>query len=290
MPELPEVEITRRRVEPVLVGRRIVAVHTTAPSYFFITAPAELADALRDRTTTQLQRRGKYLLAALDDGATLVLHLGMTGQLFARGATSPRLVSATSVLAQGEQRRFGADQHTHLVLEFANGEPALLFRDVRKFGKVALLPAGEPLERLTKLGPDALSVDAATLHAAADKRRTAIKTLLLDQAVLAGVGNIYADEALFRAGVRPTSAANSLSLPRLTRIAAEVRAVLAESIERGGSTIDDFVHPDGTEGHFQDGFAVYGRAGEPCRRCGSLIERVVLAQRSTHYCRKCQRA
>lgn len=290
MPELPEVEVTRQRIAPVLVGRRLEQVCTTKPSYFFLTPPATLRRRLRARRVDALERRGKYLIASLDDGAQLVLHLGMTGQLFASGANSVRLLSATvrASLAPEEQPAFEPDAHTHLRLIFEDGEPQVFFRDVRKFGKVLWLAPGETHERLEQLGPDALAVDGTHLFAASRGRKIPIKSLLLEQKVLAGVGNIYADEALFLAGVRPTRVAQRITKANASELACAVQQVLKRSIETGGSSISDFVNPDGQDGHYQDERHVYGRENEPCKRCDTPIRRLVIAQRSTHYCANCQ--
>ncbi len=291
MPELPEVEVTRRRIEPKLVGRTIAEVITTKASYFFLTPPKQLAHKLSHRRVVSLERLGKYLLASLDDGSRLLLHLGMTGQLFTASARSARLLRATAAaaLAPDVQAFFKPDPHTHLVLRFADGGEEVLFRDVRKFGKVRWLPQGATDPRLDKLGPDALGATGARLFEASRSRKAAIKTLLLDQQVLAGVGNIYADEALFLAGIRPGRAARSLSRPECEQLAARVRQVLERSIETGGSSISDYVQPDGSDGAYQDERRVYARTGEPCLRCQTSIKRVVLAARSTHYCPRCQR-
>lgn len=291
MPELPEVEVTRRRIAPLLVGRRIAKVHTTRPSYFFLTPPARLARELAGARVTALERVGKYLLANLDDGRRLLLHLGMTGQLFAEHATSVRLLSAAAraSLAPEDQLAFAPDAHTHLALEFEDGAPRVFFRDVRKFGKVRLLAPGQSDPRLDKLGPDALSIDGATLFAGARGRRVAIKTVLLAQAVVAGVGNIYADEALFLARIRPKRAAGRLTRRECDALAAALRRVLLRSIETGGSSISDYVAPDGADGAYQDERRVYARAGEPCPECGARIRRVVIAARSSHFCPVCQR-
>jgi formamidopyrimidine-DNA glycosylase len=293
VPELPEVEVTRRQVVPLLVGRRVAAVHTTRPSYFFVTPPATLRRRLAGRTTTEVARHGKYLLAALDDGSRLLLHLGMTGQLFGAGARSVRLLSSTgggtlSPEAQADGRV--PDRHVHLRLVFEDGDRDLLFRDTRKFGKVAWIAPGASDPRLDRLGPDALGVDGLLLFAASRRRTAPVKTLLLDQGVLAGVGNIYADEALFGAGVRPTRAARRLTRSECDRLAEEIRRVLLRSIETGGSSISDYVHPDGTDGGYQDERRVYARTGERCLRCGEgVIARRVIGGRSSHFCPRCQR-
>jgi formamidopyrimidine-DNA glycosylase len=291
MPELPEVEVTRRRIAPLLVGRRIAAVVTTRPSYFFLTPPARLRRALAGRRTLALDRHGKYLLARLDDGSRLVLHLGMTGQLFSSAATSPRLLraAARAVLAPEAQVGFVPDEHTHLRIAFGDGGPEVWMRDARKFGKVLWLAPGARHERLDRLGIDALEVTGERLFAASRNRTVAVKSLLLDQAVLAGVGNIYADEALFGAGVRPTRRAGRLGRTDCERIAAALRRVLVRSIESGGSSISDYVAPDGRDGAYQDERRVYARTGEACYACGGPLRRVVLGARSSHYCPQCQR-
>jgi formamidopyrimidine-DNA glycosylase len=291
MPELPEVEVTRRRIAPALLGRRIREVRTTADSYFFLTRPARLRRALAGRRVERLARHGKYLLAELDDESRLVLHLGMTGQLFASGAASVRLLSASAraALAPEAQAGFAPDAHTHLRLRFENGGPEVYLRDVRKFGKVLWLGPGEGHARLAQLGTDALEVTGEALFAATRRRTVAVKSLLLDQRVVAGVGNIYADEALFRAGVRPTRRAGAVTRRECEALSAAIRAVLARSIETGGSSIRDYVAPDGADGAYQDERRVYARAGEPCPACGARIRRVVLGQRSAHYCPRCQR-
>ena len=270
MPELPEVEVTRRQLAPLLVGRRIAAVLTTRPSYFFLTSPAVLRRRLPGRAVTTLERVGKYLLAELDNGERLLLHLGMTGELVRTGAID-------------------ADEHTHLQLRFHDARPGVDFRDERKFGKVQLLAAGECPKRLARLGPDALTISAERLRLASRKRRVPIKTLLLDQAVLAGVGNIYADEALHIAALRPTRPAGRVTRAEFVRLAEAIRQVLQRAIEAGGSSISDFVQPNGGYGWYQEERRVYDRAGEPCRRCGTRIRRQLLGQRSSHYCPRCQR-
>ena len=291
MPELPEVEVTRQRIGPLLVGRRIRSVATTLASYLFLTPPGALRRGLVGRTVRDLRRRGKYLVALLDDGSRLVLHLGMTGQLFSAEATSPRLLSAParSALAPEAQRRFRPDAHTHLRLAFEDAGPEVFLRDVRKFGKVLLLRSGESHPRLDRLGVDALELSGEALFAASRGRRVATKALLLDQAVATGIGNIYADEALFRAGLRPTRRAGALTRRDCVSLAEAVRSVLHRSIETGGSSIRDYVAPDGADGSFQDERRVYARAGAECRVCGARIRRILVAQRGTHYCPTCQR-
>ena len=291
MPELPEVEVTRRQIEPVLVGRTVLRLRTTPQSYFFLTPPGRLRRALEGRRIVDLERRGKYLVAGIEGGQRVLLHLGMTGQLFSSRAASVRLLSATAraSLAPEEQPEFRPDAHTHLRISFTDGGPDVFFRDVRKFGKVQLLAAGEASERLDRLGKDALEIQGEDLFLATRKRRVAIKSLMLDQSVVAGSGNIYADESLFLGGVRPRRRASRVTRAECDRIAAALRRVMRRSIETGGSSISDYVAPDGSDGAYQDERKVYARGGEPCGQCGAAIRRIVIGQRSAHYCPECQR-
>ena len=290
VPELPEVEVTRRRIAPLLVGRKVRRVRTTRASYLFLTRPERLRRALAGRTVRALARRGKYLVADLDDGARLVVHLGMTGQLFGSDACSPRLLSAArrAALAPEEQTGFRPDAHTHLRIEFEDGGPEVVLRDVRKFGKVLWLRAGERHPRLEGLGVDALDVTGALLFEGTRGRKTAIKSALLDQSLLAGVGNIYADEALFLSRVRPSRRAGDVTRRECDLLAESLLRVLRRSIETGGSSISDYVAPDGADGAYQTERRVYARDGEPCGVCDARIRRKVIGQRGTHYCPRCQ--
>jgi formamidopyrimidine-DNA glycosylase len=290
MPELPEVEVTRRRIAPLLLGRRIAGVETTDDSYFFLTKPAKLRRVLPGRTPVALDRHGKYLVVTLDNHASLVLHLGMTGQLFGGGAKSVRLLSAAAraALAPEQQLAFQPDAHTHLRLRFADGVPDILFRDVRKFGKVFLIAEGEVNPRLAKLGIDALRATGQDVFPLLRRRHTAVKNVLLDQGVIAGVGNIYADEALFLAGVRPRRRASRVTRAECERIVEALHEVLRRSIETGGSSISDYLAPDGSDGGYQDERRVYAREGEACRRCSGRVQRIVIGQRSAHFCAQCQ--
>jgi formamidopyrimidine-DNA glycosylase len=266
MPELPEVEVTRRQVARVLNQAVIVDVWTSPPSYFFVSSPAVIRRKLRGRRVQALTRQGKYLLAELDDGSRLLLHLGMTGQL----------TTQSSKL-----------DHVHLRLTLDSGH-IVTFRDVRKFGKVEWLPPGRSSPRLDKLGPDALVIRPAEFFLRLSKRKLPVKQALLNQSVLAGVGNIYADEALFHAGISPLRPGSSLSLPEAARLLREVQKVLKASILQGGSTINDYLKPDGELGGFQHWHRVYGRTGEPCSKCRAPIVRIVLGGRASHYCEGCQ--
>src|SRR5690554_2667213 len=244
MPELPEVEVTRRRLAPAWIGRRITRVVTGPPSYFFLTRPDLLAARLRGRVTTDLTRHGKYLLAAFDDGSRLLCHLGMTGQLF----------TCTSAEAR---RLLGVDPHVHLALALrdpAGERSSLLFRDVRKFGKVQWLAPGATAERLAKMGPDAIRITPRALHAALAQRGVPIK-----------------------AALPPTRPARTLSLAECDTLVRSLRRVLQAAIRAVGSTISDFRGADGAPGSYQDNHRVYGRPGLPCPTCGTPIARVVLA-------------
>jgi len=267
MPELPEVEVTRRELLPAWEGQRIVSVWASRPNYFFLTPPTVLKRRLEGRKTLTLRRHGKYILASLDDGSELLCHLGMTGRITAE--------------------RIARDQHVHLILELTRGR--ITFRDVRKFGKVEWIAKGASSPRLDKLGPDALDIGPAAFQAALARRRTPIKAALLSQDVLAGVGNIYADEALFSARIGPRRPSSSLSPVEARRLLKVVRTLLERAIQSGGSTINDYLKPSGELGGFQDFHRVYGKTGQRCPRCRGEIVREVLGGRSTHHCPSCQR-
>lgn len=267
MPELPEVEVTRRELQAPWEGQKIRRVWTAPNNYFFLTSPRTLRARLEGRRTLGLERHGKYILAKLDDGSRLLCHLGMTGRITAEP------------IAQ--------DPHVHLVLELGRGR--ITFRDVRKFGKVEWIANGASSPRLEKLGPDALAISPAVFHAALATRRAPIKASLLSQEVLAGVGNIYADEALFSAKIAPTRTSASLTPAESKRLLGIVQRLLERAIASGGSSINDYLKPSGELGGFQDFHRVYGKAGEACPRCGTVIARLVLAGRGTHHCPSCQR-
>jgi len=268
VPELPEVEVTRRELLPAWEGQRITGVWARQSNYFFLTPPRVLKQRLTGKKTLGLRRHGKYILAALDDGSQLLCHLGMTGRITAEPIAK--------------------DEHVHLVLELPKGK-AITFRDVRKFGKVEWIAEGASSPRLDKLGPDALTIRPAEFLAALAARRAPIKTTLLSQDVLAGVGNIYADEALFAARIGPLRPAASLSSVEAKRLLGVVQRLLERAIESGGSTINDYLKPSGELGGFQDFHKVYGKTGERCPRCKGEIVRVVLGGRATHHCAHCQR-
>jgi formamidopyrimidine-DNA glycosylase len=291
MPELPEVEVIRLRLCQTFVNRKVEAARVIANDNVFMTPPRELRKRLVGQRFMAIHRRGKYLLFVLEDQSCLVIHLGMTGQLFSGHAMSPRLQKRSSrpKTRSGQSARFEPDRHTHLSLTFADSGEQLHFRDCRKFGKISWIAAGCSNPRLDRLGPDALTITRVQFEAGLKGRRIAIKSLLLDQSTLAGVGNIYADESLHVAKIAPSRAAHTLRSEEIGVLVHAIRRTLRQAIAHGGSSIDDYVRPDGSDGGFQKRFAVYGRRGEPCRRCGELIRRTVIGQRGTHYCAGCQR-
>lgn len=271
MPELPEVETTRRGLAPHLIGAT-VAEAVIRHSQLRWPVPSDLPRLLRGRTIVSLHRRAKYLLLGFGHG-TLILHLGMSGSLRILPANTP------------------PEKHDHFDLVLANGQ-LMRLRDPRRFGAV-LWHEGDIFDHplLAALGPEPLenNFDAAHLYRATRDRRVNIKQSIMDNHVVVGVGNIYANESLFRAGIKPQLAAGKLSRERCSRLVEEIRTTLTEAIAQGGSTLRDFVNSDGKPGYFQQNYWVYGRAGEPCRRCGTPIRQIKQGQRSSFYCPHCQR-
>jgi DNA-(apurinic or apyrimidinic site) lyase (EC 4.2.99.18)/Formamidopyrimidine-DNA glycosylase (EC 3.2.2.23) len=274
MPELPEVETVRRGLEPGLRGRRIERVIVYERRLRWPLPPGFEAD-LAGARIQRVERRAKYLLLRLEPEASLILHLGMTGSL--------------RLLDSGQPLRLAT--HDHVVFELDDGA-RLIYHDPRRFGSMHRhvgSDARHPL--LAGLGPEPLSeaFHAAYLHARLAGRRAPIKLTLMDQAIVVGIGNIYANEALFRAGIHPARAAGRISLARLDRLVVEIKAVLYEAIAAGGSTLRDFFNARGEPGYFQLDYAVYGRGGQPCRCCASVLREIRLGGRSTVYCPRCQR-
>ena len=271
MPELPEVETTRRGIAPHVVGRRIAQLHVY-DSRLRWPVPPELGTMITGRTIEGLTRRSKYLLFRIGAG-TLLVHLGMTGSL--------------RVFQRPPERR----THDHVDVVLDDGT-LLRYHDPRRFGAMLWVtgpPADHPL--LASLGPEPFDAafDADYFWRATRPRTAAIKLALMDNDLVVGVGNIYANEALFRAGIRPTTPARRVSRPRLARLVDEVRAVLTEAIAKGGSTLRDYVDASGEPGYFQLEYFVYGREGEPCRVCGTAIRHRRLGARASFYCPACQR-
>jgi len=271
MPELPEVETTRRGLLPHLVGRRVRGVRVRNPNLRW-PVPGSLARRLRGEEIRGIRRRAKYLLVDLDSGHLLV-HLGMSGRLtLVPNGTPPR-------------------KHDHVDIEL-DGPRTLRFTDPRRFGTILWLehPAeNHALLRNLGLEPLEPGFTGEALHRKARGRKVSVKQFLMNGGIVTGVGNIYASEALFRAGIHPTRSAGRISRERWDRLAESVRATLNRAIEAGGTTLRDFAGADGQLGHFQLQCAVYGREGKPCPRCGAKIRAIRQGQRSTFFCPRCQK-
>ncbi|HJP67391.1 MAG TPA: bifunctional DNA-formamidopyrimidine glycosylase/DNA-(apurinic or apyrimidinic site) lyase [Sphingomicrobium sp.] len=268
MPELPEVETTIRGLAQVLNGRRIRLIEARRPD-LRRAFPLDLGQRLTGARITDLRRRAKYGLIDTDRADTLVFHLGMSG----RWRIDP---SET-------------EKHDHFLIETDDGRRVAL-NDPRRFGSLDLVRTRElhKWEPLSVLGPEPLDVGAEELKRRLTGRSAAIKLLLLDQRIIAGLGNIYVCEALYRSGIHPMRPGGSISLERLKRLVSAIHDVLAEAIAAGGSTLRDFASPDGELGYFSKSFSVYDREGKPCG-CGGSVRRIVQGGRSTFYCPKCQR-
>ncbi|HPW17100.1 MAG TPA: bifunctional DNA-formamidopyrimidine glycosylase/DNA-(apurinic or apyrimidinic site) lyase [Candidatus Aminicenantes bacterium] len=274
MPELPEVETIARSLAPRVAGRRIAGVELLYRPLLRRGGRKGL-EALRGRRVVRVRRRGKMLLVECEGGRTLVFHLKMTGQFLFAAEGSPR------------------DKHIRLVVRFEDGRDELRFRDVRKFGFLLCLE-GEPeraCAELAALGPEPLEVGLPGFAAIIKARKGRVKSLLLDQRRIAGVGNIYADETLFGARVHPETPASSLGPEAVERLFRAMRRILAAAVEAGGSTLADsgYRDADGNAGGFQFDHKVYGRAGEPCLVCGTPIRMKRVGGRSSHFCPRCQR-
>lgn len=269
MPELPEVETTVRALRAPLLGETITGVRNSWPRHIATPSPEALQRRIDGRRIEAIDRRGKYLVFTLTGGETLIIHLRMTGHLSVVDGGAP--VAA----------------HTHTIFTLAGGKE-MRFRNPRKFGRVYLVQ--DPEEVLGKLGPEPLdpAFTPEKLKEQLERRTKHLKALLLDQTFIAGVGNIYADEALFYARLHPQRRADSLEDDEIKRLHAALQKVLQLGIEREGASIDRYVKPDGSRGTMQDVVSVYKRTGEACRRCGTAIERIVVTGRSTHFCPDCQ--
>ena len=261
MPELPEVETVARSIAP-LVGRRIVSAEFTCLRVLR-GDPDRMSAALAGKRIRGVGRRGKFILMELDGGDYFTVHLGMTGKLLLRGEPG---------------------RHTHAVINLDRG--MLLFDDQRQFGKLEV--SHGPPARVEKLGPEPLEVTLEEFTARLKRRKARIKAVLLDQSFVRGMGNIYADEALFRAGIHPLAIGSRLRRDRAQRLYQAMVEVLTQAIEKGGSSISDYVDAEGRRGFFQFEHRVYQRTGEPCVTCGTAIRRTLVAQRGTHFCPRCQ--
>jgi formamidopyrimidine-DNA glycosylase len=291
MPELPEVETIKRGLKSRVTGRTVSGIRYGDRKPLQVD-PAVLEQALRGKTFEGLDRRGKFLIAQLDD-SLLVFHLGMTGQLTFRNPALPDSGRFRRHPTTGLQRarQHAPDKHTHLQIIFADGT-ALLYRDIRKFGKIHLIPREEAAQRtfFGHLGMEPLSKDyrVERFLRYMGRRKTQVKALLLDQRFIAGIGNIYADEALFEAGVHPANRVRYLRKYEKLRLFEVIPRVLERGILARGTSLRDYVDGEGEPGTHQEELLVYGRGGAPCRRCGGIIRKVVVAQRGTHFCPSCQ--
>lgn len=283
MPELPEVETVRRGLVPAMEGGRIIHMHVNRPDLRW-PFPERMAERLTGATVTALRRRSKYILADLDTGESLLIHLGMSGRILISG----------DPLGQFVHEHPAPAKHDHVVFEMENGA-RITFNDPRRFGAMDLLDtsSAERHPLLAKLGPEPLgnAFDESYLIAALANRRTPIKSALLDQRIVAGLGNIYVCETLFRGKISPLRKAANISAARRADLVPIIRDVLTEAIAAGGSSLRDFRQADGELGYFQHRFDVYDREGHPCPTpdCTALIRRIVQSGRSTFYCPTCQR-
>lgn len=270
MPELPEVETTRRGIAPYVEGHRVTGVVLRRPDLRW-PIPPEISSLLPGQVIDAVERRAKYLLLQTGVG-TALLHLGMSGMLRVLPATTP------------------IGKHDHVDIAFDSGQ-VLRFTDPRRFGALLWQMPGETHELLEGIGPEPLTdaFDGDLLWRMSRGRSASVKTFLMDNAIVVGVGNIYASEALFAAGIDPRRAAGKVSRVRYVKLAGEVKRILAHAIMRGGTTLRDFLAPDGAPGYFYQELFTYGRAGEACKVCGTPIRVVTLGQRASFYCPSCQK-
>jgi formamidopyrimidine-DNA glycosylase len=263
VPELPEVETVTRSIAP-LVGRRILAAEFRCLRILRGGHPDRMARRIEGRRIASIRRYGKFIVVSLEDHGYLLIHLGMTGRLLLGGDPG---------------------KHTHALFKLDRG--LLLFDDSRQFGSIEF--SEEFPRRVARLGPEPLEIGFEEFAAAVKARKARVKGLLLNQVFLRGIGNIYADEALFRAGIHPLARASRLRRDRIRRLYDAIGAVLSEAIAAGGSSVSDYVDAEGRQGFFQLDHRVYQRTGEPCVTCGTPIRRILVVQRSSHFCPKCQK-
>jgi len=269
MPELPEVETTVRMIGPLLQGRTIIGVWNDWPKHIAVPIISELRKRIKHRKIESISRRGKYLVISLDIDEYLLIHLKMTGHLSISDKSEP------------------IGPYVHTAFDLDNGQQ-LQFRDVRKFGRVYLV--NNPEEILGNIGPEPLSIDftGELFRSMLLGRNRMLKPLLLDQTFLAGLGNIYTDEALHDAAIHPGRIATSLSKNESITLHNSITTILTTAVEKNGASVDSYRKPDGAPGEMQYSLKVYGQAGSACSRCGSVIERMILGGRGTHYCPSCQ--
>ena len=281
MPELPEVETVRRGLLPVMEGQLITRADVNRPDLRF-PLPANMAQRLTGQRVTTLRRRSKYILADLSSGETLLIHLGMSGRMLISGA----------VVGEFHHPHPAPEKHDHVVLHMGNGA-RITFNDARRFGAMDLMPTATSASHklLAGIGPEPLgnAFNAPYLASRLAGRATPIKSALLDQSIVAGLGNIYVCEVLHRAHIAPTRLARDITPADAANLVPIIRDVLTEAIEAGGSSLRDYRQADGELGYFQHTFRVYDREGQPCTTCGTQIQRLVQSGRSSFYCPNCQR-
>ena len=287
MPELPEVETVRRGLIPAMEGRRIIAADIRRPDLRW-PFPPQMAERLTGARVDRLRRRSKYILADLDTGESLLIHLGMSGRMTVSGLAAPFVPGAF------HHQHALPEKHDHVVFDMEGGA-RVTFNDPRRFGAMDLLATAtaESHPLLATLGPEPLGngFSADLLETRLVGRKGPIKSLLLDQKLVAGLGNIYVCEALHRAGIHPERPGGAISRAELETLAAEIRTVLSEAITAGGSSLKDYRQADGELGYFQHSFRVYDRAGADCATngCTGTVQRIVQGGRSSYYCARCQR-
>jgi formamidopyrimidine-DNA glycosylase len=272
MPELPEVETIVRRLRSSLINQKIQRVQVLTPKILRL-PPRIFTKTLTGAIIREIRRKGKLILIDLDPGGTMVLHLKMTGQVLIEPSLTP------------------PDRHTHVIFSFSSSDFQMRYRDVRKFGFFDFIPkhrAEEPLY-ITKLGPDPFETSPNTFFQIVHSKDKTIKSLLLDQSVISGLGNIYVDESLFQAGLHPQTKSKTLSQDQVKNLFRIIKKVLSQAIRMQGSTLKDYRRPDGTSGGFQKYHQVYGRTGQPCPACQSPIYKIKVGSRGTHYCAFCQK-
>lgn len=279
MPELPEVETVRRGLSPVMEGYVFERIEQRRPNLRF-PFPDNFAQRLEGQTVTRFGRRAKFLDVELSSGERLLMHLGMSGRFTIDGNAQGQFVQDVGGIAK----------HDHVIFHMSSGH-RVIYNDPRRFGFMELIPKGESSPRLTHLGPEPLSngCNAPNLREKLRGKKSKIKAALLDQRIIAGLGNIYVCEALFRAQISPKRAAGRLTIAETESLTAHIKDVISEAIDAGGSSLRDFAQADGDLGYFQHSFDVYGREGEPCPACTAPITRITHSGRSSFYCQTCQR-
>jgi formamidopyrimidine-DNA glycosylase len=285
MPELPEVETIAQGLQKTIVGKRIQDIRTICPDV--VKQPFRIfRKELLRRKIKGVRRRGKYLLMDLSGGKTLLVHLGMTGNFLFAQCYLPQTRRSRWKKDKVEQ----LDKHDHVVIGFTYGGKQLRYNDQRKFGKMRVFDTVEDrnVPELSRLGPEALEVSPSEFVSVFKGRKIKIKSALLNQHIIAGLGNIYADESLFQARINPAQITNTISERKLRNLHRATKRVLRKAIRAGGSSVDNYLNVEGEIGSFQLQHKVYGREGEPCKKCGAKIKRIKIGQRSSYFCPRCQ--